>query len=218
MNSEIRILIVDDHPVFRAGLRQVIEMHADLKVVGEAEDGRAALERIAETEPHVVVLDVDMPLMDGFEVVRFLRREKLEVEVVFLTMHKDEDIFNEALNIGVCGYVVKDSAVTDIVASIRAASAHRSYISPVVSSYLLNRTQRSGKLAQEKPGISRLTPTERQILKLLTENKTSREIAAEMFISHRTVENHRANICQKLEISGNNALLKFALEHKSELS
>lgn len=217
MNPEIRILIADDHPVFRAGLRQVIEMNPGLKVAAEAEDGLTALERVREHHPDVIVLDVDMPGMDGFDVVRALRQEKLPGEVVFLTMHKDEDIFNAAMNIEVRGYVVKDSAVTDIVASIRSVHAGRPFISPALSAYLLNRTQRASKLTQEKPGIHQLTPTERRILKLLSENKTSREIASEMFVSHRTIENHRANICQKLGLHGNNALLKFALENKSQL-
>lgn len=218
MNPEIRILIADDHPVFRAGLRHVIEMSADLKVVAEAEDGTTAVERVREHQPDVLVLDVDMPGMDGFEVVRALRQEKLSVEVVFLTMHKDEDMFNEAMNIEVKGYVVKDSAVTDIVASIRAVNGGRAFISPVLSAYLLNRTQRAVRLTQEKPGIPQLTPTERRILKLLSENKTSKEIASELFVSYRTIENHRANICQKLGLHGNNALFKFAIENKSELS
>jgi DNA-binding NarL/FixJ family response regulator len=192
-------------------------MNPDLKVVAEAEDGTAALAGVRQHQPDVAVLDVDMPGMDGFDVVRALRQEKLAVEVVFLTMHKDEDIFNAAMNIDVRGYVVKDSAVTDIAASIRAVHAGRPFISPAVSAYLLNRTQRAGRLTEEKPGLQQLTPTERRILKLLADNKTSREIAGEMFVSPRTIENHRANICQKLGLHGNHALLKFALENKSQL-
>lgn len=218
MTPEIRVLIADDHPVFRAGLRQVIETTSGLKVVAEAEDGTMALERVRAHQPDVAVLDVDMPGLDGFEVVRALRQEKLNVEVVFLTMHKDEDIFNEAMNIAVRGYVVKDSAVTDIVASIRAVHAGQPFISPVLSAFLLNRMQRAARLVQERPGLNQLTPTERRILRLLSENKTSREMASELHVSHRTIENHRANICQKLGLHGPNALFKFAIEHKSQLS
>lgn len=218
MSSEIRILIADDHPVFRAGLRQIIEMTGDLKVLAEAGDGMAALAQLRENKPEVAVLDVDMPVMDGFAVVRAVKQEKLPVAVVFLTMHKDEDMFNEAMNIGVQGYVLKDSAVTDIVGSIRAVAEGRPFISPALSVYLLNRNQRTVTLTQEKPGTNNLTPTERRILKLLAENKTSREIAAELFVSHRTIENHRANMCQKLDLRGNHALLKFALENKSQLA
>jgi DNA-binding NarL/FixJ family response regulator len=217
MSVKISILIADDHPVFRAGLRQVVEMNPDLKVVAEAENGIAALAGVREHQPDVAVLDVDMPGMDGFEIVRALRQEKLAVEVVFLTMHKDEDIFNAAMNIDVRGYVVKDSAVTDIAASIRAVHAGRPFISPAVSAYLLNRTQRAVRLTEEKPGLQQLTPTERRILKLLADNHTSREIAGKLYVSHRTIENHRANICQKLGLQGSHALLKFALENKSQL-
>jgi DNA-binding NarL/FixJ family response regulator len=217
MNTEIKVLITDDHPVFRAGLRQVIEKEAGLKVVAEAEDGHAALVQLRTHAPDVVILDVDMPGMDGFEVVRALRHEKISVGIIFLTMHKDEDIFNEAMSLEVQGYVLKDSAVTDIVASIKAVASGQPFISPLVSNYLLNRTRRVNTLVQEKPSLQNLTVTERRILKLISENKTSREIAAELFISTRTVENHRANIASKLELHGAHALLKFALDHKSDL-
>ena len=132
-------------------------------------------------------------------------------------MHKDEDLFNEAMDAGAKGYVLKDSVVTDIIQSVRAAQEGRHFISPQLSSYLLNRNARAASLIKQKPGLNNLTPTERRILKLIAENKTSREIASELFISTRTVENHRANICAKLELHGAHALLKFALEHKSAL-
>ncbi|MCA1849472.1 MAG: response regulator transcription factor [Acidobacteria bacterium] len=218
METEIRIVIADDHPIFRKGLRQVIETDARLKVIGEADDGLTALEQIRGMQPDVVVLDVDMPNKDGFEVARAVQDERLAVEIIFLTMHKDERFFNAALDLGVKGYVLKDSVVTEIIGGIRAVAAGQNYISPPLSNYIVNRSRRAAALAQQKPGLSDLTPTERRVLNLIAEYKTSREIAGELFISTRTVEHHRANISMKLELQGSHALLKFALEHKSELS
>jgi DNA-binding NarL/FixJ family response regulator len=218
MKCEIRIVIADDHPVFRRGLRQVIETAPDFAVVGEAEDGEAALARILELKPDVAVVDLDMPGKDGFEIMCAIKEQGLAVEVVFLTMHNSEALFNKALELGVKGYVLKDSAVNDIISSIKAVSAGQSYISPQLSGYLLSRRSRADALIKEKPGLDAITPTERRVLKLIAHDKTSREIAAELFISVRTVDHHRANICTKLDLHGSNALIKFAVAHRSELS
>lgn len=217
MNTEIRLVIADDHPIVRKGLRMAIESDASLKVLAEADDGAAALALIMALQPQVAVLDVNMPKMGGFDLLRELQQRRHPVAVIFLTMHSDEETFNEALDLGAQGYVLKESAVTDIVNSIKSVAAGKPYISPAISSYLINRSQRAGALAQKKPTLNDLTPTERRILRLIAADKSSKEIAEELFISHRTVENHRTNICQKLEIHGHNALLKFALAHKSEL-
>ena len=218
MTNNLTVLIADDHPIFRKGLREVIEADESLSVVGEAGDGAAALGLLEELRPQVAVLDIDMPRMNGFELVQELRRKNLPVEVVFLSMHKDEAMFNEAMRLGVRGYVLKDSAATELTSSIRAVAVGQHFISPALSTYLVHRNERLSAFALEKPGLSALTPSERRVLKLVAENKTSREIAAELFISYRTVENHRSNICQKLGLQGTHSLLKFALEHKAQLS
>jgi DNA-binding NarL/FixJ family response regulator len=218
MEAEIRILIADDHPIFRKGLRDVIEAERGLKVVAEAGDGAAALEQIEALSPDVVILDIHMPKTSGFEVARGIRQRKLAVKIIFLTMYQDEDTFNEAMDVGVKGYVLKESAVTDIIGGVKTVVAGRHFISPSISTYLVNRGARSVSLAKGKPSINDLTPAERRILRLIAENKTSREIAEELFISYRTVENHRANICTKLELRGSHSLVKFAIEHKSQLS
>ena len=218
MADDLTVMIADDHPIFRKGLREVIEEGSGLLVVGEAGDGEAALRLAEEKRPAVAVLDIDMPRMSGFELVEEFGRRSLPVAVVFLSMHKDESMFNEALRLGVRGYVLKESAATDIVAGIRAVAAGQHFISPALSTYLVKRGDRLSALAREQPGLGALTPAERRVLKLIADNKTSREIAAELFVSHRTVENHRTNICQKLGLRGSHSLLKFALEHKSELS
>jgi DNA-binding NarL/FixJ family response regulator len=132
VGTEITLIIADDHPVFRQGLRQVIETDKQLQIIGEAADGQAAIAQILETNPDVAVLDVDMPNSDGFEVVRAVRQKQSPVRIVFLTMHKDERFLNAALDIGVKGYLLKDSAVTEIVASIKAAAAGHDYVSPAL--------------------------------------------------------------------------------------
>ena len=217
MNNEIRIVMADDHPIVRQGLRQTIEADAGLKIVAEAGDGKTALSLIVQHHPAVAVLDIDMPEQDGFSVARAVRQQNLGVEIVFLTIHREEELFQAALDLGAKGYVLKDSAVTDIVAAIKAVAAGRPYISPQLSSYLLKRSQSVAALNARKPGLEDLTPTERRILKLIAEDKTSKQIAGELFISHRTVETHRTNISRKLELHGNLALVKFALEHKARL-
>ncbi|HZS45942.1 MAG TPA: response regulator transcription factor [Blastocatellia bacterium] len=217
MATEITIVIADDHPIVRQGLRRMIETDASLKIIGEADDGRIALEQIRTLRPAVTVLDIDMPQLDGFGVVRALQKEKLAVQVIFLTIHRDEELFQAALDLGVNGYVLKDSAVTDIVNGIRAVAAGEPFLSPSLSAYLLKRSSRAAALTKQKPGINDLTPTERKIIKLIAEDKTSKEIAEGLFISHRTVETHRTNIARKLELKGTLALVKFAVTHKSEL-
>lgn len=217
MSDHIEILIADDHPIVRQGLRQMIDAARDLTVIGEAGDGEAALQLIETLRPQVVVLDIDMPRVGGFDVVRELRRKKTEVQIIFLTMHSEEELFRTAMDLGVNGYVLKDSATTDIVAGIRSIASGKPFISPALSELLLNRRRRAEKLVSEKPELDSLTPTERRILKLIAEDKTSKEIGSELFISHRTVHAHRANISTKLKLSGNLALVKFAITHKSDL-
>ena len=132
-------------------------------------------------------------------------------------MHSEKEIFEEAMDLGVKGYVLKDSAVNDIVAGIKSVARGRHFLSPALSSLLLNRRNRIDELNESHSGMKSLTPTERKILKFIAEDKTSKEIAAELFISHRTVESHRTNISRKLDLSGNLALVKFAAAHKSEI-
>lgn len=214
---EIRIVVADDHPIVRQGLRQTIEAERGFKVVAEATNGLTALDQIKSLKPEVAVLDIDMPELDGFGVVRALRDEKIAVEVVFLTIHRDEDFFNEAINLGAKGYVLKDSALTDIVSCIRSVASGQPYVSPSLTSLLLNRHRRAASLSERKPELKDLSPAERRVLKLIAEYKTSREISEELFISHRTVETHRTNISNKLNLHGSHALMRFALAHKSEL-
>lgn len=218
MSAEIRIVIADDHPIFRKGLLSVIETDPRLKILAEAQDGEAALEQIQTFRPDVAVLDLEMPNKGGLEVMQTIQEKNLTVQVIFLTAHRDERFFNAAMDRGAKGYVLKDSAVNDIVASILAVASGQHFISPEISSYLLNRRARGERLREQRPGLERLTGSERRVLRLIAANKTSKEIADELSISPRTVDKHRANISEKLELHGSHSLLSFALDHKSELS
>jgi DNA-binding NarL/FixJ family response regulator len=216
VDENIRVLIADDHPIVRKGLRLSVEEDAGLKVVGEASDGQAALDMIKKLRPQVAVLDIDMPKLDGLAVARELARQKLETKIIFLTFHADEDLFRNAMELGSKGYILKDSASQEIVAGVRAVASGRPYISSAITEKLLH--------PQKPPAVqdgitANLTPTERRIMRLIAEGKTSKEIGAELSIHYRTVENHRTNICRKLNLEGEgaNALLRFALQNKSSL-
>lgn len=217
MKKQINVLIADDHPIFRSGLRSMIEADSLLRVVGEAVDGESALACIHELQPDVAVLDIDMPSPDGLAVARQVRKEGLPVETIFLTMHNEEELLNAALDAGVKGFIVKDGAANELNACIKAVAAGRNFISPTLSGHLLKRRSQPDTPAAESSAINVLTAAERHVLLLVSESMTNKEIAEKMFISVRTVEHHRSNICAKLNLIGKNALLSFALTHKSQL-
>jgi DNA-binding NarL/FixJ family response regulator len=216
MDNEITIILADDHPIVRKGLREVIEEESHLRVVAEANHGQEAVDAIEKFSPTVTILDVDMPVMNGFDTARMIKERKLETEIIFLTMHHDEDMFNEAIDLGAKGFVLKDSALSDIVDCINTVSANAHYTSHALTSFLINRSRRGLGLIEKQPSINDLTITERRVLKLIAENLTSREIGEQLFISLRTVEKHRENICQKLGLQGSHSLFKFAVQHKSD--
>jgi DNA-binding NarL/FixJ family response regulator len=217
MPDPIAICIVDDHPIFRQGLRQALDSDPRLRVVGEAGDAATALEQVRAVRPDVVVLDIELPRMDGLALARSLRALRRPVALLVLSMHKEEQFVNAALDAGVQGYIVKENAVLEAINAVKAVAAGETYLCPAVSGCLIRRRQRADALRAQKPGVDRLTPMERRVLKLIAENQTSRQIGEQLFISVRTVESHRANLCAKLDLHGSHPLLQFALEHKSEL-
>jgi two-component system response regulator NreC len=217
MDIQTRVLIADDHEIFRVGLVKTIERDKNFSIIAQAGDGGEALTQIREMRPDIAVLDVSMPVMNGLDVGRAVYQEALPTEVIFLTMYKDIAYFNAAMDIGVRGYLLKDNASADLLACLRAVVEGKHYISPTMSHFLIERQKKAEALVQSLPALEQLSPAERHILKLLAENLTSKEIADKLFVSVRTVENHRMHICQKLGIKGHNRLLQFALENKAGL-
>ncbi len=216
MMTETTIILADDHPMIRQGLRNVLSLEPSLRIVGETGDGNEALRLIVETQPDIAVLDISMPSMTGLDIVKkILSNDSFPTEVVILTMYKEEAYFTEAMDLGVKGYLLKDSAPNEIVSCIRTVSDGRSYVSPLMSHYLVKRTVFPRH--QRAPSLADLTNQERRVMKLLVHNLTSREIADELHVSIRTVQHHRSNICAKLGLEGYNKLLLFAFEHKDQL-
>lgn len=218
MAAETRVIIAEDHPVFRHGLTQVVEAEPDLRVVAAVTDGVAALECIRECTPDVAVLDLQMPGLDGLDVAQRLLESRAPTRVMFLTMHKELAVFERAMSLGVSGYVLKDAALLEIVQAIRIVASGRTYVSAALSDYVLERAFPSRRAARRgTTAISSLTEREIQILRLIANARTSKEIAGLLGLNYRTVENLRAGMSQKLGLQGSHALVKFAFEHKGEL-
>jgi DNA-binding NarL/FixJ family response regulator len=213
----IRILVADDHPIFRQGLVRAVEGTPGFAVVGEAGNGQEALALLKSLTPDIVVLDISMPEMDGLEVMRAARKGSYEGAFVVLTMYREEEYFHEALDLGALGYLLKESATSELLHCLRTVAEGKHYVSPEMSDHLVVRTAKRDQLNQSIPSIASLSAMERRILRLVAANRSSREIAKEIGISYRTVQNHRAHICEKLGLEGYNKLLQFALEHRSLL-
>jgi DNA-binding NarL/FixJ family response regulator len=203
-----RVLLADDHTLVRAGVRKILETHPDFEVVGEVSDGDAALAELEASPADVLVLDLSMPGKDGFAVLREARRRWPKLRVIVLTMHTNSEYIARAVREGAYGYLLKDSAVQDLVTAIRAVMAGKEYFSPPVQQELARMLrERSGP----PRGIETLTDREREVLKLVAQGLATKEIAARLFISTRTVETHRANLMRKLDLHSVAKLTQFAL-------
>lgn len=213
----LRVVIAEDHPLFRQALHSLIAADPSCEPPLEAADGLIAIELIRRHRPHVALFDIEMPHLDGLGAVRRIQQERLEVKICLLTAFKDPVLLDEAIGLGVSGYVLKESAATEIVAAVKAVAAGGSFVSPSLSGHLLERRQRSDALRDERPGLERLSPAEKRVLKMIAVDKTTKEIARELGVSPRTVENHRAHIAQKLGLQGVHSLVKFALGHRNSI-
>ena len=209
--KKIRVLLADDHKMIRAGLRLVLEQQSDVLVAGEADDGREAVTLAAELKPDVVVMDVGMPNLNGIEASLQIKQARPETAIVMLSMHSDEGYILRALRAGATGYILKDSAEADLVGAVRAVAEGKSFFSPKVSRILLEDYMRKLRKTGAEDSYDLLSAREREILQLVAEGKSSKEIANLLNLSVYTVETHRGNIMQKLNLRGVPELILYAV-------
>ena len=217
MADLVRIVVAEDHPFFRDGLRLALGRDDRLQIVGESGDGRAALDLIRTLRPDVAILDIGLPGIDGCEIVRRVRADRLPVEVIFLTVADDPEIFQQALEWGVKGYLLKDCTADEIVRCVHAVMGGQHFASPPMQSHLVARTQAIETFTQTVPGLKALTALERTVLRRIAAGLRSKEIAGELGIAPRTVDAHRTDIARKLGIHGRHALTRFATRHRDRL-
>lgn len=209
--AKIRVLLADDHAILRAGLGLLLNSQPDMEVVGEAADGKEAVEKALSLLPDVVVMDLTMPTMDGFLAAEELKQRRPEIKVLVLTVHDDEGYLFQALRTGAQGYVVKSAADSDLMEAIRAVHRGEVFLQPAAITLLVRHLADAGT-AEEEPEWRSLTLREREILKLVASGYTSSQIGQHLSLSVRTVESHRANIIAKLGFTNRAQLVKFALQ------
>jgi len=217
LGEALSILIADDHSIFRVGLRGIIGQDSGLHVAGEAEDGIETLEQLRRLRPDLLLLDLRMPRLDGLEVAATVYREGITVHMLVLTMVEDESVFNETMEYGVHGYLLKDCADRDLLIGIHAVVQGRYFISGHFPPYRHPHFISHDENHQPRLHLDHLTTAERRVLRHVAECRRSSEIADLLCISVRTVDHHRENICRKLQLSGTYALLRFALTHRDFL-
>ncbi|MCR4291090.1 MAG: response regulator transcription factor [Candidatus Scalindua sp.] len=211
--SKIRVLLADDHTIVRQGLRALLDSHEDIEVVGEAENGRQAFEKTEQLIPDIVVLDITMPNLNGIEAMRQIKKLNQEVKVIVLTVHDNEEYVHQVLQAGASGYLLKESAVSDLVSAINAIKKGDIFLSPAISTVVVNDYIRHAEEGLEDfDSLVQLTGREREVLQLIAEGHTNREVARLLKLSVKTVDVHRAHIKEKLQIHDTAGLIKYAIK------
>ena len=208
---KITLLMVDDHEIVRAGLRMLLQAQPDMQIVGEAEDGRAAIAKAKELQPNVVLMDISLPDIDGFEATRQIKRALPSTAILALTMHESDEYFFKMLDAGASGYVPKKAAPTDLVSAIRVVHEGGVFLYPSVAKALVR--DYMGRVAEggEREAFDGLTDREQEVLKLIADGLPNQDIADKLTISVKTVERHRANIKAKLNLHSRTELVKYAI-------
>ncbi len=212
--GKIRVLLADDHTLFRQGIRTLISAEPDMEIVGEAPNGGDAIEKATEMKPDLVLMDIGMPGLSSFEATRQIRKNRPETKVLFLTMYDDEDYLVEGMEVGASGYVLKDSPSQQLVAAMRDVIRGGSYLSPRMLSQLVDDFRNRVKSANRLPRFATLTAREREVLKMLAEGNSVKEIACDLNLSVKTVEAHKFNLMRKLDIHNKAQLVQYAIQKK----
>jgi two-component system response regulator NreC len=207
----IRILLADDHTILRAGLKMMLNAQPDMEVVGEAQDGRQALQEAQRLQPDIILMDITMPDMNGIEATKQLKKILPDVKVLILTMHEHEEYVFQALRAGASGYMLKEAADTDLISALRIIQSGQFYLSPTAQSVMVGDYLQRVRTGEEKDSYSSLTEREREILKLVAEGYTNNQIAERLVISPKTVDTHRTHIMDKLNLHSRAELVKYAM-------
>jgi len=212
--AKIRVMLTDDHTLFRQGIRTLLSSEPDLEVVGEAANASEAVDLARQVRPDVVLMDIGMPGMSSFEATRVIRKERPGTHIVFLSMYDDEDYLSEGVEIGASGYILKDSPADQLVTAIREVQRGGSFLSSRLLTRLVDDFRMQGKAPIRQPRFGTLTKREREILKMLAEGRSVKEIAAAFDLSVKTVEAHKFNLMRKLDIHNKAQLVQYAIQKK----
>ncbi len=209
--AKIRVLIADDHAIVRSGLRMLLSQQQDIEVVGEAGDGQECVEMTSQLNPDLVLMDISMPNMNGIEATKVIKESRSGVQVLGLTMHEDDVYFFQLLQAGASGYVLKGASPDELLTAIRVVAQGHAYIFPSLAKKLLDDYVQRVATGEEQEPYGRLTDREKEVLKLIAEGNTSRRIADTLYLSINTVERHRSNIMDKLNLHNKADLIKYAI-------
>jgi two-component system response regulator NreC len=209
--SKIKLLVVDDHEIVRAGLRMLLQAQPDMEIVGEVDNGRDAIAKAKTLQPNIVLMDISLPDIDGFEATRQIKRVAPNVAILALTMHESDDYFFKMLNAGASGYVPKKAAPTDLVTAIHTINDGGVFLYPSLAKSLVRDYMGRAAETGAKEALDGLTEREQEVLKLIADGLTNQEIADKLTISVKTVERHRANIMSKLNLHSRTELVKYAI-------
>jgi two-component system, NarL family, response regulator NreC len=211
--ATIRVLLVDDHTILRQGLRRLFESEKGFEVVGEARDGREAVDRAKEVDVDVIVMDLAMPALNGLDATRRILKAKPDAKILILSMYLDDDYVTQALEAGVSGYIMKDAPANELVNAVRTVARGEAYFTPQIPASTVERW-RLAREAEGRRGPVELTPREREVLKLLAEGHTVKKVADLLHLSQKTVDAHKTNLMKKLDIHNRVELVKYAINKK----